>query len=236
MKSILLEARRKTYDNSVKLIYDAKLLFYKEKYALATFCAMTAIEEIGKFVFLHTIGTSNIIKLDTELSSHLMKEITKVLKDYSGKVLEVVNWSLYINAAADRRHGIHPSGIYRTSGVVLLARSGKWAEVRNRCLYTDINLTNTHVVSPEKIGKEHAYYFICMAYEGLAAQVEAGLDVEIMGIEGRRARDELINLEMDLIEFIEISQTNVDELDFIKNSQKYKNLAEQRKEIIKDNF
>lgn len=52
MQSILLEARRSTFNNAKKLIYNAKSLFHEGKYLLATFCATTAIEEIGKVVFL----------------------------------------------------------------------------------------------------------------------------------------------------------------------------------------
>lgn len=92
---------------------------------------MTAIEEIGKIIFLRTISISNMITLKTKLSLNQEKEINKVLRDHSGKALEIANSSLYINQAADRRYGINSSGLHRTSGVVLLVYSGKWMEMPN---------------------------------------------------------------------------------------------------------
>lgn len=136
----------------------------------------------------------------------------------------MANWWLNINAAADRRHEVALSGVCRTSGVVLLVCSGKWMEIRNACLYTDINFKNILVLSPEKIGICHAYYFICMAYEGLAEQTESGFG---SNIEGTEAVEEWVRLGNEIVEFIENNYTNVDELDFINNASTYRDLAEQ---------
>ncbi|SFL99501.1 abortive infection protein, AbiV family [Halanaerobium salsuginis] len=190
---------------------------------------MTAIEEIGKVIYLRMVSISLLERSEEELSSEQIKEIKKVIRNHTGKALQMANWSLFINSAADKRHGVHPtSGIYRTSGIVLLVRSGKWMEYRNNCLYTDIDFNNKSVISPSKISRKNAYYFICMAYEGLSEQAESGLGSEFEGIDGTEARNEWISLENELKKFIDKNYTNVDDLDFLNNADAYRELAEKR--------
>lgn len=227
MKEILLETRRDTFYNAKRLINDASALFQEEKYPSSTFCAMTAIEEIGKVIYLRMVSISLLLRTDKMLSSKQIKEIKRVIRNHTGKALQMATWSLFINSAADKRHGVHPdSKIYRTTGIVLLVRSKKWMEYRNNCLYTDINFKNKSVISPSKVSRAHAYYFICMAYEGLSEQAESGLGSEVEGIDGTEARSEWIKVEKELEKFIDKNYTDVDDLDFLKNADKYKDLAD----------
>ncbi|OFV68788.1 MAG: hypothetical protein SCAL_000464 [Candidatus Syntrophoarchaeum caldarius] len=148
---------------------------------------MTAIEEIGKLFILQLVQGDVFKELGVKLEPPPdlnTKELNKFLRNHLDKALEAAASSLYINAGADRRHGVHPiSGIHCTSGVVLLTRSGRWMSIRNSCLYTEVDFATNSTSSPNDfITREHAYYFICMGFEVLAEQAEAGFG---SGLEGR---------------------------------------------------
>jgi AbiV family abortive infection protein len=182
-------ARQKAIVNAWQLLQTAVRLFEGNKYSVACFLAMTAIEEIGKLFILQLAQGDVIRGLNTfGLEVDVLQEfnsakLDKFLRNHLDKAVQAAATSLYINSGADRRHGIDPhSKMIRTSGVILLARSGHWMKIRNNCLYTDINFYSCRTISPaEFISREHAYYFICMGYEILAEQAEAGLGSVLEG-------------------------------------------------------
>lgn len=172
-------ARQKTIENAWQLLQNAVQLFERKQYALACFLAMTTIEEVGKLFVLQLVQ-GDLLKI---VNAHAikpaepdLKELLRFLRSHLEKAIQAAAVSLYVNTGADRRHGIHPkSGIHRTSGVILLARSGRWMNIRNACLYTDLDLAVGLASSPEDaITPEHAYYFICMAFEVIAEQSSSG--------------------------------------------------------------
>jgi AbiV family abortive infection protein len=168
----LESARGKILYNAHDLIKLAVKMFEQESYPVSCFLAMTSIEEIGKLILFRPM-------LECPDDSTIeVKGLNKIIRNHIDKAITSAAWSLYINAGADRRHGTHPlSKIHRTSGVILLARSGRWMNIRNSCLYIDVNLSKFTSSSPkEVISREHAYYFICMAFEILAEHAQSGID------------------------------------------------------------
>jgi len=235
VRKTLRLAREKTITNAWQLLETAVQLFEQEQYATACFLAMTAIEEVGKLLVLRVVQGDALesfggqLELPPELDT---KELDKFLRDHLDKALQAAAWSLYINAGADRRHGVHPvSGIVRTSGVVLLARSGRWMDIRNACLYTDVDFASNSAFSPSDfVSREHAYYFICMGFEVLAEQAESGLGFDFEGRDGTRSfqfwQDRLGDLERFMKRWS--TTVDVDRLDFLANPEPLRREAEKR--------
>lgn len=236
VRGTLQLARRKTITNAWQLLQTAVKLFEQRQYAIACFLAMTTIEEIGK-VFILRIAqrdefeTLSVIKLEPlpELNT---KGLYKFLRNHLHKALKAAAVSLYINAGADRRHGVHPiSGMHITSGVVLLVRSGRWMSIRNSCLYTDVNLAANSTLSPSDfITREHAYYFICMGFEVLGEQAEAGFGSILEGRDAKKSVQFWQDRLKDLKRFMEqwSSTVNIDQLDFLANPGPLQEEAEKR--------
>ena len=81
-------------------------------------------------------------------------------------------------------------------------------EWRNSCAYVDVNLQFKITISPnKKIGKECAYYFACMAYEGLAECAEAGLGVDGFDFTNSKNRDISTKFWLDVLKELEIFMT-----------------------------
>jgi len=213
--------REKIISNAWQLLKNSIKLYEQKEYPIATFLAMSAIEEIGKLLILplppfEGNGLEPVYEFDA-------KKNRKIIRDHLAKAILAAGSSLCINAGADRRHGIHPeSKILRSSGVILLARSGRWMKIRNSCLYTDGIFTPDKISSPsDSIFCEHAYYFICMGFEILAEQAEMGYGFSVendntpKGIEFWKAR---LN---DLEKFMErwSDTINLDRLDFLANPE-----------------
>lgn len=146
------------------------------------------------------------------------QKLAKMLSDHTGKALQMAANSLFINAGADRRHGIHPkSGIHRSTGIVLLARSGEWMKWRNKCCYVDVDFNRGKFKGcQDAIDKSTAYYFICMAYEGIAEVTDAEVWLKVLD---------------ELKEFMDLygKEVDLDKLGFLANSEKYETLAQSRK-------
>ncbi len=179
-RSTIRLARMKTIDNAWHLLQTAIDLFEREHYPPACFLGMTTIEEAGKLPIFQLMQGDALRVLGVgpdHLSLPSGKDLRKFTRSHLDKALQAAAWSLYINAGADRRHGIHPtSQMHRTSGVILLARSGLWMVIRNGCMYSEIDLASDLARAPsDLITREHAYYFICMAFEVLAEQATSGL-------------------------------------------------------------
>jgi AbiV family abortive infection protein len=156
-------AREKIILNSWELLKTAIFLFEKNQYSVSCFLAMTSIEETGKLIALRELDVLNFEYITP-------KSRNKFFRDHRKKAIQASGAFLYINNEADERHGIDPtSKIHRTAGVFLLALSLKWMEIRNKCLYTDINFTSKTASAPrDSISRDHAYYFICMGLEILS--------------------------------------------------------------------
>lgn len=140
---------------------------------------MTAIEEAGKLTILRLFAHKQLEELGFPESAVIdPTKLMRFLRNHPEKAREAAVWSLYINAGADRRHGKHPtSGMERTSGVILLVRSGRWMTLRNACLYVDLDFEKAAATSPnETVTSAHGYYMICMAHEMIAEQAPAAIE------------------------------------------------------------
>lgn len=213
-------AREKTITNAWRLLKTAIDLFEQEQYPVACFLAMTSIEEIGKLINLRAI------QIDQEESNLDTNKLNKILRNHLKKAFQAAAWSLYINFGADQRHGFH-----RTSGIVLLARSGRWMNIRNKCLYTDVNLVDNATSCPiDIISREYAYYFICMGFEVLAEQAESGFGSAREGRNVKKSHKFLEDRLNDLKKFMEqfSSTVDLDKLDFLANPEKLQKEAENR--------
>lgn len=194
VKETIRLARQKAITNSWQLLQTAIGLFENNQYAPSCFLAMTAIEEIGKLFVLQMVqgdifGELGKLGFEEDLPKELdSRKLDKFLRNHLDKAVHAAATSLFINSGADRRYGVDKnSKMIRTSGVVLLARSGHWMIVRNNCLYTDINFESKITISPsEFISREHSYYFICMGFEILAEQVEMALHNSSQATNARR--------------------------------------------------
>lgn len=245
VRKTLRLAREKTITNAWQLLETAVQLFEQEQYATACFLAMTGIEEVGKLFVLRLVQGDTLevcggqLECPPELDT---KQLDSFLRRHLDKALQAAAWSLYINAGADRRHGVHPvSGIHRTSGVVLLARSGRWMSIRNGCLYTDVDFASNSALSPsDLITREHAYYFICMGFKVLAEQAESGLGSDFEGRDGTRSfqfwQDRLGDLERFMKRWS--TTVDVDRLYLLANPEPLRKEAEkgEAKETKKRDF
>jgi len=115
----------------MSLIKESVLLLEEGRYPGACFLAMTSIDEAGKLTVLRFFAHKRAQELGIpELPAGDPKAIIGFLRDHSDKAAQAATWSFYVNSGADRRHGMNPkSGIVRTSGIILLVRSGNWMNV-----------------------------------------------------------------------------------------------------------
>lgn len=68
MLEFLFTACQSTFLNAKRLVITAMQLFDEKKYEIATFCAMTAIEEIGKVVVLRVSGVGVLDELSPDVN------------------------------------------------------------------------------------------------------------------------------------------------------------------------
>lgn len=184
LKNVIRTCRHKILDNCMSLLRESVELFAKQCFPRACFLAMTAMEEAGKLTVLRFFAHRQFEVCDLPEPIEMdQRRIMAFLRDHVDKARLAAAQSLYINAGADRRHGTHPiSGLHRTSGVILLVRSGRWMNLRNACLYVDLSVAEPATTSPfDVISIAHAYYMICMAYEIVAEQADAAIEEQISG-------------------------------------------------------
>lgn len=240
IRSTIGLARRKIITNAWSLLQTALTLYNDRRYPAACLNAMTCIEEAGKLQILRMVqgdATKVLVARDTELGPPPTTTTVDVaalddfLRDHSQKALQGAVSSLFVNAGADRRHGKDDvSGMHRTSGIALLARSGHWMSIRNACQYTDISLQRRSATSPgEAISPSYAYYFICMGFEILAEQAEAGIE---SGFGSDEAIDFWNERLRDLRAFMDSDHPQVDlsTLDFLRNPAPLEKKAAERRE------
>jgi AbiV family abortive infection protein len=215
--NLIIEAREKTAENSFSLIHKSMKLFEYEEYEISCFLAMTAIEEAGKLFQMRLFSLYG--------TEEDYKSLEKFLRNHIDKVIEAAVQSLFINCAADSRHKRHPeSKALVTDGIIILARSKKWMKIRNFCLYTDIEVELKNVIVPfEKISKEHAYYFICMALEILAEQAESAYGSNAEGRDVSKSYKFLNDCIETLNEFMDKwkDTVNIYQLDFLKDPDNF---------------
>lgn len=155
-KKFFVDTRKKIFENANNILNESLQLYHTGFYQRATFLAMTCIEECGR---LWIIRSESLDPASIKLS-----QLNQSLRDHTDKTFNLAK-SFFINATADRRQGKHPvSKMHMTSGIILLARSKKWMEWRNFCLYADVSVKKKSCKIPvDMIGKSEACYFIRMA-------------------------------------------------------------------------
>ncbi len=171
-------ARRATFDVARHHLRQATSSFDSGDFALSCFMAMTCIEEAGKSSILDFGRVAMGVAMSggdpqAEASTTAKpgtRKLQYLLRNHTEKARQAATAALYVNAGADGRHGTHPvSGIHRTGGVVLLARSRQWMAIRNACLYVDFDLDSGCVKTPStEITPALAHYMVTMAHEVVA--------------------------------------------------------------------
>lgn len=226
VNKLLWEARHKTLSSAWDLLANAVRLFEQGITPLSCFLAMTCIEEVGKLIVLRMAQGLRLKGFPSEAEPPKTlneKSLRRFTRDHLQKAVQAAACSLYINAAADRRQGVHPcSHIHRTSGIILLARSRRWMSLRNSCLYTDVDIQSAKTTSPfEVITRDHSYYMICMAFEVLSEQAEAGVGIPFIETPSKEAHQFLNDRLRDLTQFMERWSTtvDVDKVDFLANPE-----------------
>lgn len=234
LKNLIQEAREKTALSATDLLATAVRLFEEGIIPVSCFLAMTTIEEVGKLIVLRMAqgvrlqGYPGDVEPPQVLDEAALRNFTR---NHLQKAVQAAAWSLFINSEADRRHGVHPSSqIHRTNGVILLARSRRWMTLRNACLYTDLDIASAKATSPtDVVTREHAYYFIAMAFEILAEQAEAGIGIPFVETPSSQAHqffsDRLEELEVFMTGWRET--VDVDKLDFLAHPEVLQREAEE---------
>lgn len=194
------EFRERTLEHAWNQVVTAMDMFSSGQYETACFLSMTAIEEAGKVGLLQFIRGNELMGTPAQVDTN---ELQSILNDHSGKALRAAASALCVNTRAKRVHGKHPDcDLELSDGLLLLTRAGnQWEIIREKCLYTDIDLHAKSLSTPsQEINKDHAYYFICMAGEVVAEEAERGFGSFI------EARD-----PTDSIEFWSRTTDKVDE-------------------------
>jgi len=174
LRKTLAETRVHIGETAFNHVTSAIGVFESHAYAHSCFLAITAIEEMGK------ARTLQIVQGDAFEHYEPVRiydgEIHDFLQSHSTKAIRAAASGLAANHGAVRRHGRHEEAdLNLSSGILYLGKSNKWMNVRNACLYTDMNISGKSVYWPtDEISAHHAYYFICMALEVLAEESEAG--------------------------------------------------------------
>jgi AbiV family abortive infection protein len=213
--------------NALSQIREARTQFERRSFPTACFLAMTAIEEAGKLALQVVTADWARRRIGVgQPSEEWVRRVQRYVRSHPEKARQAAVWSLMINSGADRRQGIHPiSGMTRTSGVILLVRSGRWMSLRNTRLYVDLHVNRLHVVSPvEAITPAHAFYMACMAHEVVAQQATAAFE-DLP--EGPSVEATVLS---ELQEFMGQagSSVDVDSLDFLADPQPLREEAERR--------
>ncbi len=122
-------------------------LFSEGDYPLATFCAVTLIEEAGK---------APILFLGQE-----KREKERMSRDHRAKQSQAVVWNLLVNSRVTRVYG--PLETKFADWV----REDRLMAIRNSSLYIDC--VHGQLVTPdERISEEDTFLLVCMAGEVLA--------------------------------------------------------------------
>lgn len=239
IKSTLAETRIRTTETAYNHVTTAIGLFDSYAYSQACFLAITAIEEMGKARTLQMVQSDIYPKKEPEKID--AKGIQDFLRNHKTKAIRAAASGLSVNHGAVRRHGRHEvANLNLSSGILLLAKSGKWMNIRNSCIYTDTNISGKSVNWPtEEIQAHHAYYFICMSLEIMAEEAEAGLgavmenfEKEDMIIDFETAtsfRTAMLGLLDDFMLKYE-TQFKPKELEFFTNDPRYDSLRDEIKE------
>ena len=130
--------------------------FHESDYALATFFAITLIEEIGKIIILANA------KLRSELDR-------KGFYDHRRKYTYAVYTTLLVNSRVSRIYGPEESRFARWF------REGDLFNIRNQALYLD--LRDGEIAVPQKVVlREDAFLLVC-----IAGEVYAEIQGQIVG-------------------------------------------------------
>jgi len=242
-KKFFVDTRKKVIQNAENILNESLSLYSAGFFQRSAFLAMTCIEECGKLWIIRLASQKpesvDLSKFNNDLHNHTTKTFNLAM-------------GFFINSAADRRQGKNPKNeMLRTSGIILLVRSGKWMQWRNSCLYTDISIKKKSCKIPDDvITKSEACYFIRMAFEGLIDNAYSGYNTgrELFGITTKELEEmsdseiasmtkEFSNLNEtavsfyneklnDLENFISKNEdVSLNEIDFLANPEKYQKLA-----------
>jgi AbiV family abortive infection protein len=123
----------------------SKGFFLKEDSALATFFAITLMEELGKLAILNQENISGVFD-------------KKSFFDHEKKYRIAVYNTLFVNSRVSRIYGQHEeafANLFKTAGLLL---------VRNRSLY--LSKKDDNIVTPaEDIDEKEAFILVCFAGE-----------------------------------------------------------------------
>ena len=137
-------------NNAIKLSDGAIDLWQKKAYLIACFLSITALEEVGKLLFI--ILAKNITKA----------EICRVLTKHPEKQLIAVFGLLNVNDHATRYLGHN-----MINELMEMVRSKKLFKIRNNCLYCLVN-ENRIFATKDLVNKRTAKNIICACLEAIA--------------------------------------------------------------------
>lgn len=174
VKEALSETRLRVAETAFNHVTTAIGLFQSSAFSQACFLAITAIEEMGKARTLQMVQSATAV--DEDPARIDAKGIERFLRKHRLKATRAAASGLSVNHGAVRRHGRHEEAdLNLTSGIEFLTASEQWMDIRNACVYSDVDLHSKNVEWPAKIiSGDHAYYFICMALEIIAKESDAG--------------------------------------------------------------
>lgn len=233
LRAAIGNAKRRIVENCTDLIEEGTEKFREERFPRSCFLAMAAIEEAGKLAILRVFAHAGAARQPGMNPPELdANRLGAFIRDHPQKAWEAAASSLYVNAAADRRHGKHPgSGIRRTSGLMLLARSGRWVSIRNSCIYVDLEFRPPKIGSPRAaISRALAFYMVCMAHEVVAEQGASAIE-DVPG-ELPLAQEQIAKLQ----EFMNVwgASSDIDSLPFLSAPDQFRDDEKRRERPVKN--
>lgn len=135
--SWLWDLRKASWENSVELIEESEILIKRKKYARSFFLAYTALEELGKYLFV----CDYITGLVTE------EEFKSSFSDHGNKIAYAHN---NVNITKNE------NGNHEFTLVYDKQKFKDWMVFRNNALYTGIRGENEIIRPKDEIAEEYA--------------------------------------------------------------------------------
>lgn len=159
--SFLREFQVASFWNAKRLLLESHQHFQQKLFPTSTFLFISAIEEMGKYYLCRVLALRNkkgelTRQLISNLRQHPPKQLNSFLPPFPFEKKKKISQNI--------------------SRFWELVADNKLMDIRNSCLYTDIDLKNIKILSPSSsIGKQDAEYFLETAYEIVLLQIQSSL-------------------------------------------------------------
>jgi len=159
--SFLGEFQVASFWNAKRLLLESHQHFQRKLFPTSTFLSISAIEEMGKYYLCRVMAIRNK-KGDltqqhiSNLRQHPPKQLNSFLPPFPFEKKKEISQNI--------------------SRFWELVADNKLMDIRNNCLYVDIDLKNIKILSPSSsIGEHDAQYFLETAYEIILLQMQSSL-------------------------------------------------------------